>query len=82
MTCGLFYKDITITHDDSSNVNKFGASLTDAARVIMYDRHMFIVQATALMKRDDNRVTAIQQWNVTLCDAADSNILLAHLNMN
>jgi hypothetical protein len=62
MTCGLFYKDITITHDDSSDVNKFGASLTDAARVIMYDRHMFIVQATTtFMKRDDNRVTAIQQ---------------------
>ncbi len=29
-------------------VNKFGASLTDDARVVIYDRHMFIVQATGL----------------------------------
>jgi hypothetical protein len=30
-------------------VNKFGASLTDDVRVVIYDRHMFIVEAT-----DDN----------------------------
>ncbi len=41
---GLYYKHITIVNDDSSIVNKFAASLT--ARVIIYDRHMFIVQAT------------------------------------
>jgi hypothetical protein len=27
-------------------VNKLDASLTDNARVVIYDRHMFIVQAT------------------------------------
>jgi hypothetical protein len=27
-------------------INKFGASLADDPRVIIYDRHMFIVQAT------------------------------------
>ncbi len=43
---GLFYKHITIVSYDSSTANKLGASPTDDARVIIYDRHMFIVQAT------------------------------------
>jgi hypothetical protein len=37
-----------IVNDDSRVVNKLGASLTDDARVIIYDRHMFIVQATGV----------------------------------
>ncbi len=45
-TCGLYYKHITIINDDTSIVNKFEASLTDDARVVIYNRHMFIVQAT------------------------------------
>jgi hypothetical protein len=32
--------------DNSRVVNKLEASLTDVARVVIYDRHMFIVQAT------------------------------------
>jgi hypothetical protein len=43
---GLYYKHIKITNYDSSIANKFEASLTDDARVIIYDHHMFIVQAT------------------------------------
>ncbi len=43
---GLYYKHITIINYDSSVINKFGASLTDDARVIIYDHNMFIVQAT------------------------------------
>jgi hypothetical protein len=43
--------------DDSSTVNTFGGSLTDAARVIIYDHHMFIVQVTggsiSLLKKFD-----------------------------
>jgi hypothetical protein len=35
-----------IVNYDSSIVNKFGVLLTDDARVIIYDRHVFIVQAT------------------------------------
>ena len=35
-----------IVNYDSSIFNKFGASLTDDARVIIYDCHMFIAQAT------------------------------------
>jgi len=38
-----------IVNDNYSVVNKFGASLTDAARVVIYDRHMFIAQATELV---------------------------------
>ncbi len=43
---GLYYKPITIVNDDSSIVNKLETSLIDNARVIIYDRHMFIVLAT------------------------------------
>jgi hypothetical protein len=43
---GLYYKHMTIDNNDSSVINKFGASLTDDARVIIYNCHMFIVQAT------------------------------------
>jgi len=39
-------KHITIVNYDSSIINKFGTSLTDDARVVIYDRQMFIEQAT------------------------------------
>jgi hypothetical protein len=41
---------MTIINDDSRVVNKLEASFTDDARVIIYDRHMFIVQATGQLK--------------------------------
>ncbi len=47
-TSGLYYKPITIINDDSSIVNKLETLLIDDARVIIYDRHMFIVQATGV----------------------------------
>jgi hypothetical protein len=37
---------MTIVNDDSRVVNKLEASLTDDARVVIYDHHMFIVQTT------------------------------------
>ncbi len=43
---GIYYKHIIIINDDTNIVNKFEASLTDDTRVVIYDRHMFIVQAT------------------------------------
>ncbi len=46
ITSGLFYKLITIINDDSSIINKLETSLTDDARVVIYDCRMFIVQAT------------------------------------
>ncbi len=42
---GVYYKHVTIVNYTSSCVNKLKASLNDDARVIIYDRHMFIVQA-------------------------------------
>jgi hypothetical protein len=33
-------------NDDSSIVNKYVGSLTDNARVVIYNHHMFIVQTT------------------------------------
>ncbi len=44
--CGLYYKHITIINYDSSIINKFAASLTDVARVVIYNHHMFTVHAT------------------------------------
>ncbi len=45
---GLYYKPMTIVNDDSRVINKLITSLTDVARVIIYDRHVFIVQATGV----------------------------------
>ncbi len=37
---------MTIVNDNSGVINKLEASLTDDARLIIYDCQMFIVQAT------------------------------------
>ncbi len=50
MFCGLYYKPVTIVNDDSRVINKLETSHTDNARVIIYDRRMFIVQATGFEK--------------------------------
>ncbi len=41
---------MTIVNDDSRVINKLESSLNDDARVVIYDRHLFIVQATGLIK--------------------------------
>jgi hypothetical protein len=46
---GLYFKHVMIVNYASSGVNKLKASLDDDARVIIYDRHMFIVQDTGLL---------------------------------
>jgi len=46
---GLYYKQVTIVNDASSGVNKLKASLNDAARGVIYDRHAFIIQATGFV---------------------------------
>ncbi len=43
---GLYYKHLTIVNYASSSVNKLRASLNHDATVVIYDRHMFKVQAT------------------------------------
>ncbi len=45
MTCGLYYKHTMNVNYASSIIYKLGASLTDDARVVIYDGHVFIVQA-------------------------------------
>ncbi len=37
---------MTIINNDCRVINKLEASLTNNARVVIYDRHMFIVQTT------------------------------------
>ncbi len=39
---------MTIVNDDSRVINKLEASVTDDNRVIIYDHHMFVVQATGV----------------------------------
>jgi hypothetical protein len=46
VTCGLYYKHTMIMNNDSSIVNKFEASFTEDARVIIYNHHMFVIQVT------------------------------------
>ena len=46
-TCGLYYRPKAIVNDDSRVINKLKTSLTDDARVVSYNHHMSIVQATA-----------------------------------
>jgi hypothetical protein len=47
--CGLYHKHITIVNDNSRVINNLETSLTDDARVINYDCHMFIAQATLVV---------------------------------
>jgi hypothetical protein len=46
MISGLYCKPMRTTNYDSRVINKLKTSVTDDARVIIYDGHMFIVQAT------------------------------------
>ncbi len=46
LTSGLYYKPMSIVNDDSRFINKLETSLTDEARVVIYNRHLFIVHAT------------------------------------
>jgi hypothetical protein len=41
---------MTIVNDDSRVINKLEASLTDDARVVIYDHHMFMIQATGIFE--------------------------------
>ncbi len=49
---GLYYKPVTIVNDDARIINKLDASHTDDARVVIYNLHMFIVQATGILCAD------------------------------
>ncbi len=44
---------MTIINEDSRVLNKLKTSLTDDARIVIYDRHMFIVQTTGVFAPDN-----------------------------
>jgi hypothetical protein len=46
--CGLYYKHVMIVNDNSSIISKQSFKLIDNPRVIIYDRHRFILPATGL----------------------------------
>jgi hypothetical protein len=46
---GLYYKPITIINDNSSVINQLETLLIDNARVVIYDRHVFIVAGHCLL---------------------------------
>ncbi len=45
LNSGLYYKHVTIVSDDSSISNKWSLKFIDDARVVIYDRNRFIIQA-------------------------------------
>ncbi len=46
-----YYKPMAIVNDDSRVVNELKTLPTDDARVVIYNRHMFIVQATVQVEQ-------------------------------
>ncbi len=61
-TRGLYYKPMTIVNDDFRVVNKLEVPHTDDARVIIYNRHMFIVQATAASTIKNYGFIIMKNW--------------------
>ncbi len=53
---------MTIVNDDSRVVNKIETSLTDDARVAIYDCHMVIVQATGPISKDCFSLTSLSSF--------------------
>ncbi len=65
-----------IVNDDSRVINKLETSLTDDARVIIYDRCMFIVQATGIIIQNlfffatdafKAKMCRWERWELILC---------------
>ncbi len=61
MISGLYYKPMTIINDNSRVVNKLETSLTDNPRVIIYDHHMFIEQATGRIIQSQIKVDCFKE---------------------
>ncbi len=63
VTSGLYYKHMTIVNDDSSVVSEQSLKLIDDARGVIYDRHMFIIQATMIFKNHPIFQKVAQQFS-------------------
>jgi hypothetical protein len=74
MLYGLYYKHVTIVNDDSSIVSKWSFKLIDDPRVIIYERHRFIIKAT-------NNTTVNRQKTLNLT-SNQSHIEHGILNVN
>ncbi len=64
---GLYYKHMTIVNEDSIVIIKWSSKLIDAARGVIYDRHIFIVQATVEhddILQNDNQLNNTQKNGV------------------
>ncbi len=66
---------MTIVNDDTRVITKLETSLTDDARVIIYDRQMFIVQATACVVSPNMAKASTQNLFVQYC-CCDTVLLL------
>jgi hypothetical protein len=67
---------MTIVNDDSRVVNKLETSLTDDGTVVIYDRHVFIVQATEYSpKKVLNIMFPIENCSSVIKFKAGQNIL-------
>jgi hypothetical protein len=75
-TSGLNYKHITIVNDDSSIINKCVTSLTDAARVVIYNCNMFIVQATHPSTQTCKKFYKIGQYYIHMTNVNDNSSIV------
>ncbi len=60
-TSGLYYKHMTIVNYASSIANKLKALLTDDGKVFIYNRHVFIVQATDMLRVRSGKISCVQR---------------------
>jgi hypothetical protein len=75
MSSGLYYKHMTIVNDNSSVISKWSSKLIDDARGVIYDHHMFIIQATGRMLQKNYAVNYVRNG---VDDVKKSFIKLAH----
>jgi hypothetical protein len=80
-TSGLYYKHTMIVNDDSRVVNELETSLSDDARVIIYDRHMFIVLAISHLTQNSTSVVVSANHGHASCLDYLANWQLACLHL-
>jgi hypothetical protein len=61
-----------IVNEDSRVINQLETSLTDDARVIIYDHHMFIVQPPGLIIRYQTWLAKIKKLSLIVRNVGDN----------
>jgi hypothetical protein len=59
LICSLYYNHVTMVNDDSSVVSKWSFKLIDNPRVVIYDHHKFLIQATDFLSHFYSRTFKI-----------------------